>query len=323
MSTTQPVPGQRPVTLDRAGRRYVPALGKGLKFVLWNIFLATAILGLTGVYLLAVRLMEWLRSPEVYTNAFTLWMFIGHIVIGVLITVPFLAFGIYHYVTSRTRRNKKAIRLGIWLFLAGIAVILSGLALIQLSGLPQLPTGSVSRWIVWGLHVVTPVLCVWLYIWHRKAGPKIRWRYGISWGTAVACFVPVMALLHAQDPRNWGKVGPAEGAQYFEPSLARTADGNFVSAHVMMMDEYCKKCHEDVYNDHFHSAHKFSSFNNPAYLASVRETRKKSLERDGQVRGSRWCAGCHDPVPFFSGAFDNPNYDDVNDPTAHAGITCT
>ena len=28
-------------------------------------------------------------------------------------------------------------------------------------------------------------------------------------------------------------------------------------------------------------------------------------------------------VPFFSGAFDDPNYDDVNDPTSQAGITCT
>jgi tetratricopeptide (TPR) repeat protein len=28
-------------------------------------------------------------------------------------------------------------------------------------------------------------------------------------------------------------------------------------------------------------------------------------------------------VPFFSGAFDDPNFDDVNHPTANAGITCT
>src|SRR5205814_2632936 len=74
---------------------------------------------------------------------------------------------------------------------------------------------------------------------------------------------------------------------------------------------------------HFHSAHKFSSFNNPAYLFSVRETRKVARERDGDVKASRWCAGCHDPVPFLSGAFDDPNFDDVNHPTAHAGITCT
>src|SRR3954449_8637466 len=90
-----------------------------------------------------------------------------------------------------------------------------------------------------------------------------------------------------------------------------------------MMDQYCMKCHQDIYRDHLHSAHRFSSFNNPPYLFSVRETRAVALKRDGDVRASRWCAGCHDPVPFFSGAFDNKDYDLVNDPTAHAGITCT
>ena len=56
---------------------------------------------------------------------------------------------------------------------------------------------------------------------------------------------------------------------------------------------------------------------------SVRETRKVSLERDGSTQASRWCACCHDPVPFFSGEFDDPNLDDVHNPTGQAGITCT
>src|SRR5262249_13669036 len=73
----------------------------------------------------------------------------------------------------------------------------------------------------------------------------------------------------------------------------------------------------------YHSAHRFSSFSNPAYLFSVRETRKVSMERDGSMQAARWCAGCHDLVPFFSGVFDDPKFDDVNDPTAKAGITCT
>ena len=47
------------------------------------------------------------------------------------------------------------------------------------------------------------------------------------------------------------------------------------------------------------------------------------MERDGNTRAARWCAGCHDPVPFFSGAFDDPNYDDVNTASSQAGITCT
>ncbi len=58
-------------------------------------------------------------------------------------------------------------------------------------------------------------------------------------------------------------------------------------------------------------------------MASVRETREVSLKRDGNVKASRWCAGCHDPVPFFSGAFDDPQFDDVKHPTSQAGITCT
>jgi tetratricopeptide (TPR) repeat protein len=91
----------------------------------------------------------------------------------------------------------------------------------------------------------------------------------------------------------------------------------------LMMDDYCMRCHEDAYKGWFHSAHHFSSFNNEPYLFSVRETRKVALERDGNVKAARWCAGCHDVVPFFSGAFDDPNFDDVNHPTAHAGITCT
>ena len=44
---------------------------------------------------------------------------------------------------------------------------------------------------------------------------------------------------------------------------------------------------------------------------------------DGNTQAARWCAGCHDPVPFFSGEFDDPNYDDVNTKSSQAGITCT
>jgi tetratricopeptide (TPR) repeat protein len=89
------------------------------------------------------------------------------------------------------------------------------------------------------------------------------------------------------------------------------------------MDNYCQQCHADVYQGWFHSVHHFSSFNNKPYLFSVRETREVALKRDGNVKAARWCAGCHDPVPFFSGAFDDPNFDLEKHPTAHAGITCT
>lgn len=90
-----------------------------------------------------------------------------------------------------------------------------------------------------------------------------------------------------------------------------------------MNDEYCLKCHADIHKEWSDSVHRFSSFNNPPYLASVSETREVSLQRDGNVQASRWCAGCHDPVPFFSGAFDDPHFDMLNHSTAQSGITCT
>ena len=132
-----------------------------------------------------------------------------------------------------------------------------------------------------------------------------------------------MIALHTQDPRKWNVVGPKEGEQYFQPSSARTATGNFIPAKTLMMNEYCMQCHKDTYDNWFHSVHHFSSFNNEPYLFSVTETRKVALERDGNVKAARWCAGCHDPVPFFSGAFDDPNFDLRKHPTSQAGITCT
>ena len=83
-----------------------------------------------------------------------------------------------------------------------------------------------------------------------------------------------MGLLHFQDPRSFGVKGPKEGKQYFYPSEAVTANGKFIPARTMMMDDYCLKCHQDAYAGWFHSAHHFSSFNNKAYLSSVRETRQ-------------------------------------------------
>jgi tetratricopeptide (TPR) repeat protein len=324
MGTDTPSPGlvRSGLTLTARGKPYVPALGPKMKALLFVIFTFVALLGASGVYLAAITLLNWYKDPQTYTTPFTFWAFILHTGVGLVFLLPFIVFGCYHLSTARKRPNRVAVRLGVLVFLCGLLVSVSGVALIQLEGMPQLPTGSISRSITYWAHVGLPVLAIIFYVAHRKAGPPIKWKWGYAWGGAVGVFTIAMLVLHAQDPRKWYAVGPKEGVQYFFPSDARTADGNFIPAQALMMDEYCMKCHADIYNDHLHSAHKFSSFNNPPYLFSVRQTRKVSLERDGDVKASRWCAGCHDPVPFFSGAFDDPKFDDVKHPTAHAGITC-
>ncbi len=326
MQPTEPTPpAPQPMLMRPAARGvgYTPTVGPRLRIMLAVIFAGVALLGATGVYLAAVTFMNSLNVEKTYTTPFTFLMLVIHVGIGILFLVPFFLFGAGHFITARKRPNRAAVRRGLIVFVFGMLVGMTGLALIQLAGFPQVPTDTTSRTVIYILHVALPVLAIIVYLAHRRAGPPIRWRWGYMWGGTTAVFVLLMVLLHSVDPRDLNVSGPREGEQYFRPSAARTRNGNFIPAQTLMMDTYCQKCHADIYNDHLHSAHRFSSFNNPPYLFSVRETRAVALARDGNVKAARWCAGCHDPVPFFSGAFDDPNFDDVNHPTAQAGITCT
>lgn len=308
-----------------ARRRYVRAVGPRLRVVLHIVFALFALLGANSAYLSAVTFLEWVNRPTLYQNYFYQVMFGLHLALGFLFIVPYLAFGVVHLVNSKDRPNRRAVMVGHALFLVGIVVLVTGVLLTRIDifqfkniGLKDPGLRSAAYW----AHVITPLAAVWLYILHRLAGPRIRWRLGLAWSAAVAVVVVALVGLHSIHPQKSQRASK-DGRRYFEPSSAKTPSGNFIPASTLMMDDYCKKCHEDVYQGWFHSSHRFSSFNNPFYLFSVNETRQVSLQRDGTVKASRWCAGCHDPVPFFSGAFDDPNFDMTNHPTAQAGITCT
>ncbi len=308
-------------------RTYKPAVGPRLRVLMWLIFILVAILGANSAYLGGVTFLSW-NSGRTYENWFYMLMFGGHLALGLLLVLPFVVFLGIHLLNTRLRKNKRAIRVGYALLVGSLAVLVTGVLLMRIdlggTGASVLVIkNAVTRSAIYWAHVAAPLFCLWLYWLHRLAGPRIKWKYGIGYLVATGVAAGGMILMHNQDPRNWNQAGPKEGEKYFLPSLARTSTGNFIPAAALMNDAYCLKCHADAYKGWFHSSHHFSSFNNPAYLASVRETREVALKRDGNVQASRWCAGCHDPVPFLSGAFDDPKFDDVNHPTSQAGITCT
>ncbi len=317
-SSDVPVPAAGSVPIAR--KRYVPAVTVRLRRLLYVIFGLVALLGANAVYLAAMTAMEW-STGQTYQDYFYQYMFLAHLVLGLVLIVPFIVFGTYHMLAARNRRNRRAVMMGYILFAACIAVLVSGLLLMRIGGFDL--RQPLARSTVYWLHVAGPVVAGWLYWLHRLSGPRIKWRVGLTYAGVVVATVAVMLVAHRHDPRQWFAVGPASGAKYFEPSLARTSTGHFIPAEALMNDAYCQKCHADVHAGWSDSVHRFSSFNNPPYLASVNETREVSLKRDGSVQASRWCAGCHDPVPFFSGAFDDPKFDVINHPTSQAGITCT
>src|SRR6266540_4905185 len=308
-------------------KKYVRVVGPRLRVLLMFLFGLVAVLAANSVYLSAITFLEWLKGGpnQTYQNWFYLVMFGAHLALGLLLVTPLVVFGILHIRNAHDRPNRRAVKVGYLLFATSLVVLVSGLLLTRIDifqfknvGLKNPQMRSVAYW----LHVITPLLALWLYLLHRLAGPRIKWAIGLRWAAAVGVVVVAMVFLHSSHPKK-NPVGSKEGEKYFEPSLARTATGKFIPARTLMMDDYCLKCHEDAYKGWFHSAHHFSSFNNQPYLFSVRETRRVALQRDGNVKAARWCAGCHDLVPFFSGAFDDPNFDDVHHSTAQVGITCT
>ena len=307
--------------MDRRGRQYTPAVGPKLRILLWVLLGGFAVLGANGAYLASVTATTWATGVTQQTYFYMLMVGL-HLLVGFAVVVPVVVFGFAHWATSRHRPNKAAIRYGLVLLAGSLVILISGLILVRGFGIYEVRDPRVRSSSYW-LHVAVPLLVVGLYVKHRLAGPRIRWEWARRGGLVLAVGIAAMAVLHSQEPRRFGTKGPREGAKYFFPSEAVTSTGNFIPAKTLMMDDYCMRCHQDAYKGWYHSSHHFSSFNNQAYLASVRETRKVSLARDGSTRGARWCAGCHDPVPFFSGEFDDPNYDDVKNPTSQAGITCT
>ena len=307
--------------LDRRGRAYTPAVGPRLKILLAAIFAIVALLGANSVYLVAITALG-----VQYQTPFYILMVALQLLLGIGLVAPFLVFAVGHLITAFGRPNRRAVRAGVTLLIVSLLLTASGFVLMRFGvgdfkfEVRDPTTRSVAYWI----HVISPLVAIAMYVVHRMAGPIIKWRWAGVWAGAVGAFVLAMGMLHHQDPQRWFVQGPKEGSRYFAPSSALTATGNFIPENVMMLDQYCQKCHPDAYEQHYSSVHHFSSFNNKPYLFSVSETRKVALERDKTVQASRWCAGCHDPVPFFSGRFDNPNYDIKNksDPTTQAGITC-
>ena len=155
-----------------------------------------------------VRSARRLWSGFDYVTLFALWMTLAHIFIGLALIGPFLFFGLVHLATARKRMNRVAVRLGIVLFVISIVVGLTGLALIQIAGLPPLPTETLARNAVLAAHILTPLAAVLVYVLHRRAGPAIHWNWGVYWGVSVGAFILVMGAMHSFDPRKATRGSP-------------------------------------------------------------------------------------------------------------------
>lgn len=293
-----------------------PALRRLLRLIL----VLAGLLAIDSLYLLAVTVSEGITG-ETLQNSTYLTLFLVHLGLGLLLVVPALTFGALHFRRARRRPNRYALRLGAALYLTLIALFASGLLLTRF-GFLEINNPGVRNAAYW-VHLITPLLALWLFVLHRLAGPPLRWRLGAAWAGAGAGFTALAVALHLQAAA--GPAGSGSGAapeRAFAPALARVPAGGPIPAEHLMGDAVCAECHTEIAARHAGSMHRFSSFNNPAYRKVIEDTRAELLARDGDVHATRLCAVCHDPVPLFSDRFDDPAYDPGQDPAAEAGITC-
>jgi tetratricopeptide (TPR) repeat protein len=227
----------------------------------------------------------------------------------------------------------RLLREGGWLTWGGWFLFLAGAGL----GLWLVHTGtSRSEWKWMYAHVVVCVAALGFLIAEFVGR---RGRLGSGSGATVArlavCLIVVAAvgagLRYVREsrwvnrsrienpempPSNMDQEGDGPQGPFF-PSSAQVYGHRKIPSKFFMESDSCKRCHEDIYNQWFSSAHHFSSFNNQWYRKSI-----EYMQDTVGTKPSKWCGGCHDPAVLYAGLMDTPIKQIVHTPPAQAGLGC-
>ena len=172
-------------------RRVKRAVTRRLRIVLVVVLGLFALLSIDSLYLVAITLAENLAG-EIYQNYFYQLMFLLHLVLGLGLVVPALVFVFVHLARTWRRPNKNAVRAGYGLLAMMLVLLFTGLVLVRIEGIIDLRDPDLRRLAYWG-HVLSPLAVIWLFILHRLAGPRIRWKAG---GRLAAAGVAFAGLLN-------------------------------------------------------------------------------------------------------------------------------
>ncbi len=255
-------------------------------------------------------------QPTIFYAVVVLLHALGGVVTAILL-IPALL--------RRLRSGTLLARAG-WLLTAAGAVL--GLVLLK-TGTPR----SEWRWLYF--HIVISLIGVGLLV-AEKVGGRGRLPSGAGAATmrAAICLVALAGIGYAarytreswqtrsriqnptMPPRDMNAEGDGPEGSFF-PSSAQVYGKQKIPSRFFMESDSCKRCHEDIYNQWFSSAHHFSSFNNQWYRKSI-----EYMQDTIGTKPSRWCGGCHDPAVLYSGLMDTPIKQIVHRPESQAGLGC-
>ncbi|MFM7867823.1 MAG: hypothetical protein ACKPHU_26715, partial [Planctomycetaceae bacterium] len=189
----------------RANRPVVKkAIGPRLRIIFFIVLALLAMIGANSLYLAGVTFLAF-WTGQTYEDYFYNWMFLVHIVLGLLIVTPFLIFGIIHMRNTKDRKIRRTVMIGYALFGVCLVVLITGFLLFR--SFVDLKQPALRSLVYW-LHVAGPLAGGWLYWMHRLVGPKIRWRSGLIWAGVAAASAAGMVWWQSTDPREWNVAGP-------------------------------------------------------------------------------------------------------------------
>ncbi|HKU24685.1 MAG TPA: tetratricopeptide repeat protein [Candidatus Sulfotelmatobacter sp.] len=243
--------------------------------------------GVLASLLLVIVIIPLLRSSSWSAKAG--WLLIG--AAGVL--------GIILIKTGTPRSEWNKLYWHIVISLAGV-----GLLLAERWGKSRRWEAGAASQIIAG--VVRVVLCLGILAGLGFAAHYIR----DSWQSRNRIQNPTMP------PETMNGEGDGPKGDFF-PSSAQVYGKQKIPSKFFMESDSCKRCHQDIYNQWYSSAHHFSSFNNQWYRKSI-----EYMQDTIGTKPSKWCGGCHDPAVLYAGLMDTPIKKIVHRPESQAGLGC-
>jgi len=247
------------------------------------VVLLHAFTGVVTAILLVPALFRLLRNGSLVSRAG--WMLIAVSAVVGLILIK----------TGTSRAEFK------WLYLH-IAIALVGIGLLIVDKVGE-RSSLPANWVV---KIARCAICLMVLAGVAYGAHYIRQR----WQTRSRIENPTMP------PGNMNGEGDGPEGSFF-PSSAQVYGKQKIPSKFFMESDSCKRCHEDIYNQWFSSAHHFSSFNNQWYRKSI-----EYMQDTIGTKPSKWCGGCHDPAVLYSGLMDTPIKQIVHRPESQAGLGC-
>src|SRR5215469_2033074 len=228
---------------------------------------------------------------------------------------------------------RSLVREGSWVFQAGWILFLVAGGL----GLWLIHSGTLrAEWNWMYAHMVVSALALALLIAARSGRRgRQRGRSTASIARLAICLVALAGLgaglrytresrwvNHARienpamPPPTMNQEGDGAKGMFF-PSSAQVYGNKKIPSEFFMQSDSCKRCHEDIYQQWYSSAHHFSSFNNQWYRKSI-----EYMQDTIGTKPSKWCGGCHDPAVLYAGLMDTPIKQIVHTPPAQSGLGC-